>query len=517
MPPTRLTSVTIGHWLLILLGMFLAGAGGWLAAQGFLSDWLLSRGVRRRCRKCRFDLSQSVGLRCGECGHEARSERELKRARVRWRWVAVGFCVSVLGLGNVLYAAVESTVWVWLIPRGTLAAYWPLIPHFSPTTEKRIGRTLAQHLWEMTPTDVAFAQCVREGNARALQKLKKSAIPGRIAEEHIFQSTWLLIRSGVGTGEDVLMLVTGTPELRSSLRRILDYGNVAVAWSPETKARVLGLLQSSDQEVAGILALICLSPGVQDAVFRDAAGASALRFQDPEVLAKAIEVGAITPEQLRALIDQDLQAYILTKTRIQLVDRPLKIAVDKIHEHEVTETGVQLLAELLTNAERSIAQRAASKIGPSGKIELCINGVLAATRTADHYVRQDAVRLFNYWPDKQLPARVWERVVEMLEDEQESVRASAADVAARYKDHFDPHEFIRAARSMGPGGQLAVFDILFTDSRLLTTEGFHSLFDLLTRIAEHPDASEREKNKAAHHLSYWKHRMRTLEQTAGGD
>jgi hypothetical protein len=68
----------------------------WLALGvlviALLADWVIQRfRRRRRCPRCWYSMQGSPGLTCSECGHEAKRERKLFKARKRWRlvWVAL--------------------------------------------------------------------------------------------------------------------------------------------------------------------------------------------------------------------------------------------------------------------------------------------------------------------------------------------------------------------------------------------------------------------------------------------
>jgi hypothetical protein len=64
-----------------------------------LAGWALigdrSRG-RRRCPRCWYDMRGIAGLRCPECGQQARHSRDLYRARRRWKWAAGAMVLLLL-------------------------------------------------------------------------------------------------------------------------------------------------------------------------------------------------------------------------------------------------------------------------------------------------------------------------------------------------------------------------------------------------------------------------------------
>jgi hypothetical protein len=74
-------------WICHLAGWTIGAAGMVLLLWALF--WDRSRG-RRRCPKCWYDMAGVPGLRCPECGKEAKSERQLSATRRRWRWAAAG-------------------------------------------------------------------------------------------------------------------------------------------------------------------------------------------------------------------------------------------------------------------------------------------------------------------------------------------------------------------------------------------------------------------------------------------
>ncbi len=74
----------------------LLGAGGLVVmAIALFRD--RSRG-RPRCPKCWYDMSGVAGLKCPECGHEARHARKLLKTRRRWRRAVLGALMIALAV-----------------------------------------------------------------------------------------------------------------------------------------------------------------------------------------------------------------------------------------------------------------------------------------------------------------------------------------------------------------------------------------------------------------------------------
>jgi hypothetical protein len=101
-------------WVFGVVAVVLGVAGAWLIYWSLLRD--RARG-RRRCPKCWYDLAGVPGLRCPECGREARRERSLRRTRRRWRVALLGAVTGALGLVSGLTGrAIATGSWWRAIP-----------------------------------------------------------------------------------------------------------------------------------------------------------------------------------------------------------------------------------------------------------------------------------------------------------------------------------------------------------------------------------------------------------------
>lgn len=58
-----------------------------------------SRG-RRRCPRCWYDMTGVPGLKCPECGREAKREKRLFSTRRRWRLAAFGVALALVGIAS---------------------------------------------------------------------------------------------------------------------------------------------------------------------------------------------------------------------------------------------------------------------------------------------------------------------------------------------------------------------------------------------------------------------------------
>lgn len=127
---------------------------------------------RRRCPRCWYDMAGVRGLRCPECGREARSERRLLRTR-RKRWALALCTVLLLASGAVLgtqrvrqdgwarYA--PSTLLIWMLPT--------LDDHESPAYRELRSR--------LAPSEGWFSLKREGGRLDTLWDWQRSLLAGR--------------------------------------------------------------------------------------------------------------------------------------------------------------------------------------------------------------------------------------------------------------------------------------------------------------------------------------------------
>lgn len=112
-----------------------------LLASALIGD--RARG-RRRCPGCWYDLAGTPGMRCPECGREARRERALYRTRRRPARFILAFAVLLAGLALVAVPAFTGGSWVRAVPTTVLVWSFPTCTRIiedptsaiAPTAEK---------------------------------------------------------------------------------------------------------------------------------------------------------------------------------------------------------------------------------------------------------------------------------------------------------------------------------------------------------------------------------------------
>ncbi|MCB9840341.1 MAG: hypothetical protein H6809_01650 [Phycisphaeraceae bacterium] len=83
---------------------------------------------RRRCPKCWYLIDAALGLKCSECGHQAKHERDLLRRRRRWGLAVLGLAIALLGQIGWLETRVRRGGWVAAVPTEVLILALPWIP-----------------------------------------------------------------------------------------------------------------------------------------------------------------------------------------------------------------------------------------------------------------------------------------------------------------------------------------------------------------------------------------------------
>lgn len=109
------TIYMIAGWLLLLGGVLVVWWLGWRdTGKG-----------SRRCSKCWYDMGATAGLKCPECGREAKTEKQLHRSNRRWRFVLVGILCVLAAFPVSRGAQVQKDGIAGFVPRTVLFAAWP--------------------------------------------------------------------------------------------------------------------------------------------------------------------------------------------------------------------------------------------------------------------------------------------------------------------------------------------------------------------------------------------------------
>lgn len=131
-------------WVYYLLGGVGAVGGLLLLVWALFRD--RARG-RRRCPRCWYDMGGTAGLKCPECGREARSERKLGRTRRRWGWAPVAVALLVAGLAGAAAPFATTERLLHWMPTRVLAYAVPWIAELEPSWDLKYRQELmSRHL-----------------------------------------------------------------------------------------------------------------------------------------------------------------------------------------------------------------------------------------------------------------------------------------------------------------------------------------------------------------------------------
>src|SRR5690606_16209537 len=141
-------------------GWLVGLAGAAVVAWALLGDRArqLRRGRTRRCPRCWYSMEGVPGLRCPECGREAKRERALLKSRRRWRWAVVGVLVVVAGIALHATSGVRQHGWIALVPDRLLLLNddWQLGEELDRRWEEgRLSRSVRRILAKQAMNDLA--------------------------------------------------------------------------------------------------------------------------------------------------------------------------------------------------------------------------------------------------------------------------------------------------------------------------------------------------------------------------
>jgi hypothetical protein len=113
------TALDIACWI---LGGVFGLAGLWALVAFARGD--RSRG-RKRCPKCWYDMATTVGLRCPECGREAKDERGFLRTRRPKRRFAAALVLLIVSGVSILSPRIWREGWLSVVPMSVKIAALP--------------------------------------------------------------------------------------------------------------------------------------------------------------------------------------------------------------------------------------------------------------------------------------------------------------------------------------------------------------------------------------------------------
>ena len=108
---------TAAAWVLVLAGVFIAWRFGWRDP---------GKGTRR-CPRCWYDMSATAGMKCSECGHEARREAALFRRRRRWLWLVVAALMLLIANPISRWPDMQRDGPIGALPRTAVLLCWPTL------------------------------------------------------------------------------------------------------------------------------------------------------------------------------------------------------------------------------------------------------------------------------------------------------------------------------------------------------------------------------------------------------
>ncbi len=110
-----------------LAGLSFGGSAVWIVGVLW---WFSSGGLsdQRRCRRCTYDMSDTPGLRCSECGHESRREQDLMRGG-RSKWLGrLAVLFVLLTIPALRLDAIRWGGWRGAIPTTVIVLGYPVMP-----------------------------------------------------------------------------------------------------------------------------------------------------------------------------------------------------------------------------------------------------------------------------------------------------------------------------------------------------------------------------------------------------
>lgn len=238
-------ALDVAGWV---LGVLLFLAGLYVLGRAVLADH--SRG-RRRCPRCWYDMGGVTGLRCPECGREARSAAALLRTRRHRKRAAAGLLLLALGClasvaprlvrdpwGTLPTPVLSVVLWFYDDPSDTIFTTMTAALNAGKTTafeRLMMARYCARRLGD--PNGARQAQLLAV--VERLGPEARPAIPGVIRLSRGSPMDWFALKA-------LVTLWPGTPALRSRVAECLDE-------SPARAETILALIASGPRPMDGLI------------------------------------------------------------------------------------------------------------------------------------------------------------------------------------------------------------------------------------------------------------------------
>jgi len=203
------TIYMVAGWVLLLAGVLVAWWLGWRdTGKG-----------NRRCSRCWYDMQATAGLKCPECGREAKVEKQLHRSNRRWRYVVLGTVLVLASYPIFKWPLYQKDGAIGFVPRVVTFAFLPEVseqirkrlPKKTPTDlllVQKLAKNASLWMWERAILAYTFDRMLRDDSRSMyarMEIIRESPLLGhqvwialptisrRIEQDGVFQDTWTRI------------------------------------------------------------------------------------------------------------------------------------------------------------------------------------------------------------------------------------------------------------------------------------------------------------------------------------